>query len=46
VLEVARVGERVKRGVERARPGVTWALREEIAGMALSAVQSRVLLGA
>lgn len=44
VLSV-RVSERVKRGVERARPGVTWARREEIAGMALSAVQSRVLLG-
>ena len=44
VLE-ARATERVKRAVEDARPGVKWATREEIAGMALSSAQSRALLG-
>ncbi|WP_323209593.1 A/G-specific adenine glycosylase [Nodularia spumigena] len=46
VVEVKRAGERVKRSVERTRPGVTWARRDAIGAMALSAVQSRVLLGA
>lgn len=42
VLDV-RVSDRVKKAVERARPGVRWVQREEIAGMALSSVQARVL---
>lgn len=45
VVEV-RATERVKRAVERARPGVRWVERKEIGGMGISAVQSRVLLGA
>lgn len=38
-----RATDRVKRSIERARPRVTWATREEIAEMALSSVQARVL---
>jgi A/G-specific adenine glycosylase len=45
VVEV-RATERVKRAVERVRPGVRWVERKEIGGMGISAVQSRVLLGA
>ncbi len=33
------------RATTLARPGISWATREEIASMALSTVQSRVLLG-
>lgn len=38
-----RATDRTKRTIERARPGIAWATREEIAGMGLSSVQSRVL---
>jgi A/G-specific adenine glycosylase len=45
VVEV-RATKRVKRAIEKTRPGVRWVKREEIAGMGVSAVQSRLLLGA
>lgn len=45
VVETARASERVKKAVERARPGLRWATREEIAEMGVSSVQSRVLRG-
>ncbi|MBX3315674.1 MAG: A/G-specific adenine glycosylase [Phycisphaeraceae bacterium] len=39
-----RVTDRMKRSIERQRPGLSWATREAIAGMGVSSVQARVLL--
>lgn len=43
VVEVKRVGVRVKQAVGKARPGVRWVKRGEITEMGLSSVQARVL---
>ncbi|MBX3365798.1 MAG: A/G-specific adenine glycosylase [Phycisphaeraceae bacterium] len=39
-----RVTDRMKSSIERQRPGLSWATRDEITGMGVSSVQTRVLL--